>query len=54
MLGQDEIDDKGLAGFRGVVKISHLVLNGTTLLNLDAFAAAIQCLTLTVPEADTL
>jgi hypothetical protein len=39
---------------RGVVKISHLVLNGTTLPNLDAFEAASQCLTLTVPEADTL
>ena len=50
----DEIDDKRLVGLRGVVKISHLVPNGTALLNLDAFAAASQCLTLTVPEADTL
>jgi hypothetical protein len=35
----------------GATRASHLVLNGTTLLNLDTFAAASQCLTLTVPEA---
>jgi hypothetical protein len=38
LLRQDEIDDKGLVGLRGVVKISHVVLNGTSLLNLDGFA----------------
>jgi hypothetical protein len=54
LLDQDEIDDKRLVGIQGVVKISHLVLNGTTLLNLDAFAAVSQRLTLTVPMADTL
>lgn len=54
VLDQDEIDDKCVVGFRGVVKISHFVLNGTTMLNLDAFADASQCLTFTVPEADTL
>jgi hypothetical protein len=42
LLGHDEVDDKNLAGLRGVVKISHTVLNGTTLLNLDGFAAASQ------------
>jgi hypothetical protein len=40
LLGQDEIDDKNLVGLRGVVKISHVVLNGTSLLNLDGFAPA--------------
>jgi hypothetical protein len=40
LLGQDEVEDKNLAGLRGVVKISHAVVNGTTLLNLDAFAPA--------------
>ncbi len=40
MLGQDEIDDKGLIGLSGVVKISHVVVEGTSLLNLDAFAPA--------------
>jgi len=41
-LGQDEIDDKNLIGLRGVVKISHVVVNGPTLLNLDGFAPATQ------------
>jgi hypothetical protein len=38
LLGRDEIDDKNLVGLRGVVKISHTVVNGTSLLNLDGFA----------------
>ena len=42
LLGRDEIDDKSLVGLRGVVKISHVVLNGTRLLNLDGFAPAAQ------------
>jgi hypothetical protein len=42
LLGQDEIDDKNLIGLRGVVKISHTVVNGTSLINLDSFAPAVQ------------
>jgi hypothetical protein len=42
LLGHDEVDDKNLIGLRGVVKISHTVFNGTTLLNLDGFAAETQ------------
>jgi hypothetical protein len=42
LLGRDEIDDKSLVGLRGVVKISHMVLNGTSLLDLDGFAPASQ------------
>jgi len=42
LLGRDEIDDKALIGLRGVIKISHVVVNGTSLLNLDAFAPASQ------------
>ena len=42
LLGQDEIEDKHLVGLQGVVKISHTVLNGTSLLNLDGFAPASQ------------
>ena len=38
LLGRDEIDDKNLVGLSGVVKISRAVVNGTSLLNLDAFA----------------
>ena len=37
-LGRDEIDEKNLVGLRGVLKISHDVVNGTSLLNLDGFA----------------
>jgi hypothetical protein len=42
LLGQDEIDDKNLVGLRGVIKVSHVVINGTSLLNLDGFAPAGQ------------
>jgi hypothetical protein len=42
LLGRDEIDDKGLVGLRGVIKVSHMVVNGTSLLNFDGFAPAIQ------------
>ena len=42
LLGRDEIDERSLIGLRGVVKISHTVVNGTSLLNLDGFAPAAQ------------
>ena len=42
LLGRDEIDEKVLVGLRGVVKISHVVVNRTALLNLDGFAPASQ------------
>src|ERR1700716_3144704 len=42
LLGRDEIDDKSLVGLRGVVKVSHTVVNGTSLLNFDGFAPASQ------------
>ena len=41
-LGRDEIDERNLVGLQGVVKISHAVVNGTSLLNLDGFAATRQ------------
>jgi hypothetical protein len=41
-LGRDEIDEKALAGLRGVVKISHCIASGTSLLNFDGFAPASQ------------
>jgi hypothetical protein len=40
LLGRDEIDDNSLIGLQGVIKISHVVVNGTSLLNLDGFAPA--------------
>ena len=41
-LGREEVDEKALAGLRGVVKISHSTVNGTSLLNFDGFAPASQ------------
>ena len=38
LLGRDEVEEKGLIGLRGVVKLSHAVVNGRSLINLDAFA----------------
>jgi len=42
LLGQDEIDEKGLVGLQGVVKIGHVVVNGTTFVNFEGFAPASQ------------
>src|ERR1700758_3860617 len=42
LLGREEVDEKALAGLRGVVKISHTTVNGTSLLNFDGFAPASQ------------
>jgi hypothetical protein len=38
LLNKDEIDDKALVGLRGVVKISHAIVHGLSVLNLDGFA----------------
>jgi hypothetical protein len=38
LLGRDEVDESQLLGLKGVVKISHIVLNGAALLRLDGFA----------------
>ena len=40
LLGRDEVDEKQLLGLKGVVKISHIVFNDTSLLRLDGFAPA--------------
>jgi hypothetical protein len=42
LFGREEIDEKALFGLRGIVKISHTTVNGTTLLNFDGFAPASQ------------
>jgi hypothetical protein len=34
------VDEEQLVGLKGVVKISHIVLNDTSLLRLDGFAPA--------------
>jgi len=40
LLGRDEVDERQLTGLKGVVKISHIVFNGASLLRLDGFAPA--------------
>ena len=42
LLSTEEVDEKALSGLRGVVKISHTTVNGTSLLNFDGFAPASQ------------
>ncbi|HKM86053.1 MAG TPA: hypothetical protein VJW96_07570 [Terriglobales bacterium] len=42
LLAHEQVDEKALPGLRGVVKISHTVLNGISLVNLDGFAPASQ------------
>ena len=42
LLAHEQIDEKALPGLRGVVKISHAVINGISLINLDGFAPASQ------------
>jgi hypothetical protein len=42
LLGQDEIDEKSLVRLQGVVKIGHVVVNGTTFVNLEGFAPSSQ------------
>lgn len=42
LLGRDEVEDKCLLGLTGVIKISHVIVNGRSLINLDGFAPASQ------------
>ena len=42
LLSQDEVDERAMRGLIGVVKISHTVVNGISLVNFDGFAPASQ------------
>jgi len=42
LFAHEQVDEKALPGLRGVVKISHTVLHGISLINLDGFAPASQ------------
>ena len=37
LLGRDELDTRALLKLHGVVKITHTIINGTSLLNFDGF-----------------
>ena len=49
LLAHEEVDEKALPGLRGVVKISHAVINGVSLINFDGFAPASQWEELSAP-----
>jgi hypothetical protein len=40
LLGRDEVDETQLVGLKGVVKISHIICNGASMMRLDGFAPA--------------
>jgi len=40
LLRKDEIDDQALLGLKGVLKVSHAIVHGISVLNLDGFAPA--------------
>ena len=42
LLAHEQIDEKALVALRGVVKISHVMVNGISLTNLDGFAPTSQ------------
>src|SRR2546427_9814109 len=54
LLGKDEIDDQALLGLRGVLKISHAIVHGISLLNLDGFAPAARWQELSPDAPDSL
>ena len=42
LLTQDQIDEKALINLRGIVRTTHVTLNGLTFQNLEAFAPAAE------------
>jgi hypothetical protein len=42
LLGHDEVDERAMRGLIGIVKISHTVVSGVSLVNFDGFAPASQ------------
>lgn len=42
LLTQDQVDEKALVNLRGVIRTTHVTLNGRTFQNLEAFAPEIE------------
>lgn len=42
LLSQDQVDEKALVNLRGVIRTTHVTLNGRTFQNLEAFAPAAE------------
>lgn len=51
LLGRDELDTRALVKLKGVVKVTHTTINGTSLLNFDGFAPAARWRDLSGAEA---
>ena len=49
LLSHDEVDEHALRGLVGIVKISHTMVNGISLVNFDGFAPASQWKELCTP-----
>ena len=54
LLGKDEIDDQALLGLKGVLKVSHAIVHGISVLNLDGFASAARWQELSPDAPDQL
>jgi hypothetical protein len=53
-MSRDEVDEKGLLGLRGIVRISHTTLNHRTYLNLSGFAPASEWEEISVKRPEEL
>jgi hypothetical protein len=42
LLNRDQVDEKAVFGLRGIVRTSHVTLNGRSFQNLEAFAPAVE------------
>ena len=51
LLSQDQMDEKALLNLRGVVRTTHVTLNGHTFQNLEAFAPEAEWEELSQSEA---
>jgi len=54
LLGKDEIDDQALLGLKGVLKVSHAIVHGISVLNLDGFASVARWQELSPDAPDSL
>jgi hypothetical protein len=52
LLTKDEIDDQALVGLQGVLKVSHTIVHGISVLNLDGFASLSRWKELSPTAAD--
>jgi len=52
LMRRDEVDENQLIGLKGVVKITHIVVNGSSLTRLDGFASAARWEELTPSNLD--